>query len=220
MVEQFAAMIAKITGLIDEGDSSAAREAMDRLADECLDLAPGELTRFSEAQLLERILKSSPPALACDKVLMFAAALEKAAAVFDLDSEEERRRVCLVTSLNLTLWAERFESDGPRLEFGPRVENLLFALEGVDLPVDSRLNLMRYFEAAEAFGKAEDALHQLKEERPTLDILPRLGFEFYERLAAKPNSLLAEGGLPRDEVESGMREWSQVFADHAAPSTV
>lgn len=212
MVEQFAAMIAKITGLIDEGDAAAARAAMERLADEILDLEPGELTDLSEAQLLERILKTTPPTLACDKVLMFATALERAAAVFGLDGEEERGRACLVTSLNLALWVERFESDGPRLEFGPRVENLLLALEGVDLPVDSCLNLMRHFEAAEAFGKAEDVLHHLKEDRSTLDILPRLGFEFYERMAAKPDSLLAEGGLPRDEVESGLGEWRRIFS--------
>lgn len=216
MVEQFAAMIAKITGLIDEGDSAAAREAMDRLADEVLDLGPGELTDLSESQLLERILKTTPPTLACDKVLMFAAALERAAAVLGLDGEKERRRACLVTSLNLSLWAERFDSDGPRLEFGPRVENLLFALDGAELPVDSCLNLMRYFEAAQAFGKVEDVLHQLKEDRPTLDILPTLGFEFYERLAVKPDSLLAEGGLPRDEVDGGMREWRQAFAASSA----
>ena len=34
-------MVAKITGLIDERDSVAAQEAMDRLADEILDLEPG-----------------------------------------------------------------------------------------------------------------------------------------------------------------------------------
>ncbi|MFT5030574.1 MAG: hypothetical protein ACI9VS_003029, partial [Candidatus Binatia bacterium] len=125
MLEQFAAMVAKITGLIDERDSVAAQEAMDRLADEILDLEPGGLTNLTESQLLERILKTTPPTVAREKVLMFATALEQAAAVFGLDGEEKRRRASLLTSLNLTLWVERFQSDGPRLEFGPRVENLL-----------------------------------------------------------------------------------------------
>lgn len=212
MLEQFAAMVATITGLIDKGDSREAQESMNRLAGEFLELEPGELTRLSEAQLLERILKATPPTLACDKVRMFAAALEKAADIFGLNGEEERRHASLLTSLNLTLWAERFESDGPMLEFGPKVENLVYAMAGVALPVDTSLNLMRHYEKAEAFARAEDALHALKEDQPALDILPNLGAEFYGRLLAKPDSLLAEGNLPRDEVESGMREWSDAFA--------
>lgn len=211
MLEQFAAMVAKITGLIDERDSVAAQEAMDRLADEILDLEPGGLTNLTESQLLERILKTTPPTVAREKVLMFATALEQAAAVFGLDGEEKRRRASLLTSLNLTLWVERFQSDGPRLEFGPRVENLLFALDGVALPIDTSLNLMRHYEAEETFGKAEDVLHRLKVERSVLDILPKLGIEFYQRLMAKPDSLLAQGNLPRDEVESGLQEWRAAF---------
>jgi hypothetical protein len=209
MLEQFAAMVAKITGLIDERDSVAAQEAMDRLADEILDLEPGGLTNLTESQLLERILKTTPPTVAREKVLMFAAALEQAAAVFGLDGEEKRRRASLLTSLNLTLWVERFQSDGPRLEFGPRVENLLFALDGVALPIDTSLNLMRHYEA-------EDVLHRLKAERSVLDILPKLGIEFYQRLMAKPDSLLAQGNLPRDEVESGLQEWRAAFEQSPA----
>jgi hypothetical protein len=212
MLDQFAAMVAKITGLIDEGDSRAAQASMDRLAAEFLELEPGKLTRLTDAQLLESILKTTPPTLVCDKVWMFALALEKAADVFGLDGDKERRDACLLTALNLTLWAERFESDGPMLEFGPKIENLVFALDGVALPVDASLNLMRRYEKTEAFAKAEDVLHCLKEERSELDILPDLGVEFYERLLAKPDSLLAEGNLPRDEVESGLREWSEAFA--------
>ena len=55
--------------------------------------------------------------------------------------------------------------------------------------------------------KAEDWLFRLCESSPTQGGLEALGDGFYRHLSAHPDSILAGGGLPREEVEAGWKEF-------------
>jgi len=207
MVEDFAAAIARIVGLTGDGDIEEARRRIDRLAARFLRLEPGELTRLSESELLERTLRDTPPAFVADKVMMLVTALEKAGGVCRAEGDRKGLREALLTALGLLFWLERFDRNAPAAKFAPVLENVLIALDGEPLPADLGLELMRYYEATGAFGKAEDILHVIRDTHPALEFVNDLGIEFYLRLLGKPDSQLVEGNLPRDEVESGLGEW-------------
>ena len=215
-IEQFAAMIAKVAGLIDKGDLRSAQDSIDRVAQRFLELEPGELTRVSEAELLKRTLRDTPPALVGDKVWMLISALEQTGVVAAARGDGERKRASLHSALGLMFWLGEFERNTPTPGFAPKLENLLFALGDEPLPLNVSLQLMRHYEMMGAFGKAEDVLHALHDSQAGIEFLPRLGEDFYQRLLAKPDSLLAEGNLPRDEVETGLEDWRRAIARGAA----
>lgn len=68
---------------------------------------------------------------------------------------------------------------------------------------------MQYFEQQGDYAKAEDQLYQLCETGAVGQGISQLGESFYQRLLVLPDSILAGGGLPRDEVEFGRDEFRQ-----------
>ncbi len=212
-IEQFAAMVAKVAGLVDQGDLKSAQEAIDQVARRFLELEPGKLHTVSDSELLKRVLRDTPPALVGDKVWMLIAALEQTGVVAGAAGDRERQRASLFAALNLMFWLGELERNTPTPGFAPKLENLLIALDDEPLPVELGLKLMSHYESVGAFGKAEDLLHALSEASGDIDFLPRLGEDFYQRLLGQPDSRLAEGNLPRDEVEEGLAEWRGGQAD-------
>jgi pentatricopeptide repeat protein len=66
--------------------------------------------------------------------------------------------------------------------------------------------LMRHYELAGEFGKAEDALFSMVEEEPDNLGLLDFGIGFYQRLQGKSNDALLTGNLPRVELEAGLAQ--------------
>lgn len=66
--------------------------------------------------------------------------------------------------------------------------------------------LMHHYERTGAFGKAEDALFGLLETASGNAEVLDWGIAFYERLRGRSDAALAEGNLPRSELEAGLAE--------------
>jgi len=69
--------------------------------------------------------------------------------------------------------------------------------------------LMRQYEQQGAFAKAEDALFDLLDAEPGNTKAVDLGIAFYERLRGENDMALANGNLPRQELEAGLAELRQ-----------
>jgi hypothetical protein len=96
------------------------------------------------------------------------------------------------------------------LEYVPGIEQLVEQLKPHSMPARTHAALMIYFEQQGQFAKAEDALFDLLEgssESDRTDSL-EMGFGLYQRLRVLSDAALAEGGLPRAEVEAGLAELS------------
>jgi hypothetical protein len=66
--------------------------------------------------------------------------------------------------------------------------------------------LMEHYEQTGQFGKAEDALFAILDGDVDHEVALNFGISFYERLLGKSDAQLADGNLPRNEVEASLQE--------------
>src|SRR5206468_3589032 len=80
-------------------------------------------------------------------------------------------------------------------EFVPKVELLVAALGGADLPVRTHALLMQHYERTGAFAKAEDALFAMLDAEPDNAALVEFGLAFYQRVLAQSDTALSAATL-------------------------
>jgi hypothetical protein len=86
------------------------------------------------------------------------------------------------------------------------VDLFVTALADGEVPASTRALLMEHYERTGQFGKAEDSLFAILDGDPENSVVLDFGISFYERLLAHTDVQLAEGNLPRAEVEAGLGE--------------
>ena len=121
----------------------------------------------------------------------------------------EESRACYVKGLHLLLETVANDPAVPRPEFVPSTEAFLIALD--DSPLDFKTNamLMRHYEHARDYAKAEDALFNMLDADPANAELLDFGIGFYQRLLRLDDETLEVGNLPRAEVNGGLAELNQ-----------
>jgi hypothetical protein len=77
---------------------------------------------------------------------------------------------------------------------------------GMALDPGQRLGLARVLESLGRYADAEDVLFEAIDDLPADTGLVDAGIAFYQRLLALEDADLETGGLPRDEVRSGLAE--------------
>jgi hypothetical protein len=102
-------------------------------------------------------------------------------------------------------------SDWPN--FVPRVDLFLSLLQDAPLPLATQAGLMQYFERSGQFARAEDMLFNMLESEPGHPGLLDFGVAFYERMRGQSDLSLAEGGLPRTEIEPGLAKFKSGLLD-------
>ena len=99
--------------------------------------------------------------------------------------------------------------DCPEFEFVPKVEMLKEALQSAPLSLRAHAMLMQHHERTGEFAKAENALFAMLDAEPDNGAIVEFGVGFYKRMLEQSNTALADGGLPRAEVEEGLNEFLQ-----------
>jgi hypothetical protein len=110
-------------------------------------------------------------------------------------------------ALALGLFLELLHSSVVSLDLIQKTEGLIERLAGTRLPATVLKRLLRYYEARAMLARAEDVLYEWLDTKDPA--APEGGLSFYNRLSAKQDDELAQGGLPRDEVEQGRAELLQ-----------
>jgi hypothetical protein len=88
----------------------------------------------------------------------------------------------------------------------PSVDSLATSLGGSALPVATQALLMRHYESAGQFAKAEDVLFSILDATGNAPAGLEFGAAFYDRILRQSDAALAGGNLPRPEAEEGFRE--------------
>ena len=102
-------------------------------------------------------------------------------------------------------------------EYAPSVEDITTGLDAYVLPAPTSLALLRYYERAGAYGRAEDALFEALEAEPGNADAIEAGLAFYKRLRQQTDAALVAGNLPRDEVKAGLAELRTHLRDRKEP---
>jgi len=164
------------------------------------------LAQLSESDLLVRLMRDGPTHTLREKTLILTTFLKEAGDVAAGKGRAEESRDCYLKALHLLLEVlargEVFECP----EFVPKVEILVTALESATLPPRTQAMLMQHYERTGEFAKAEDALFVMHEAEPDNHTVVEFGIAFYQRLLAHSNATLDAAGLPRAEVEDGLKQ--------------
>jgi len=166
MIQEFAQALARISSLKKGQRWNEAGEALDAEFQRLVGAGPQAVARFSDMELLARLVEGESTQVVRDKTLILATLLTEAGDVAVAQDRMEESRECYLKALHLLLdiLARGEVSEYP--EFVPKVEMLKEALKEAPLPAGTHARLMQHYERAGEFARAEDALFALLEAEP------------------------------------------------------
>lgn len=205
-LEQFAAMLAKITGL---ARNEQWQEASTMTAAELQRLTGVEvraLLQLSESALLARLIESETTLTVESKIFMVATLLKTEGDTLAGQDRTSESREFYLKGLHLLLGTFGQTDATARPDFVPTVETFLSALRDAPLPTETNGMLMQHYERLGEFARAEDALFEILDAEPSQSELLEFGRMFYQRLLNRSDDALSMGNLPRAEVQAGLAE--------------
>lgn len=205
LIAQSAKMLGVVMGLREQKKQEEALVLTDEFLGRELRLKSRIALGLSDENLLRML--STGEVLNAESVYVLSAFLqEEAELLSDLGRMEEALpRFEKALRLNLHLIKVDAVMDG--FDTLQRTDRLLSSITGSHWEADTVLAVMNWHEREGRFAEAENVLFELLE-FPDADAAE--GWRFYERLSLETDDRLEAGGLPRDELESGLREWQRL----------
>jgi hypothetical protein len=206
MIEEFVQGLARLKGLKQEQRWEEAEGTLEQQFQQLVGVGPDAVAQLSETELLAKVIQGEPTLAVRDKTLMLATLLKEAGDLAAAHERLEESCAFYLKGLHLLLETlgrtEVFECP----EFVPRVAMFVTALEDASLPFQIQGLLMQHYERTLEFAKAENALFAMLDLEPNNAGLVDFGISFYERLQGQSDAALAEGNLPRTELEASLKE--------------
>jgi len=206
-VEQFVAVLAKILGLAKEADwqnaSATAAQEFQRL----IGLDAAQALQMSQTELLARLIQGVPTHVAEHKTFMLATLFKATGEVIAGQGRIEESRQYYLKGLHLLLDTLDRTAIDERPDFVPTVEAFCISLGDSPLTTETLAMLMRHYERAGEFAKAEDTLFGIVEAEPPSAGLLEFGTAFYQRLLNRTDAALAAGNLSRAETQAGLADF-------------
>jgi tetratricopeptide (TPR) repeat protein len=209
-IKRFVRMLAEIAGLVKADQHQAAREKIDKALREMLGLSSDAVYSMNEGEIMARLALGEPTQLVRDKCVLLAALLEQLGLACASQGRDEESQACFLKSLQIMLGIQMRLNSGPMPDHAPRIDELADRLWKSTRSIRIDATLMLHYEQTGQYAKAEDALFSLLEGAPGNRDAMEMGTAFYERLLPLEDASLAEGGLPREEVEAGMAELNKI----------
>ncbi len=213
LIEQAAQLLAKLLGLQAAGQHPEAAAVRRDAAKTLLGLSDDQLRTWRDDELIDHLQQSGSlaefPLRLGVAISLLQADGNGLAAAGDRDGAIRAR----ATALCLLLRAHILNVAPDLPDFTPRTADLLAELPFEDMPVTTAVLLMCHHEHLGQFGQAEDVLFALRQRERDASRLQELGNQFYARLLRHTDAELQAGNLPREEVETGVRDWQLPVAD-------
>jgi hypothetical protein len=206
MIEQWAGFLVRLQGLKTEQKWEEATALTNEQAEKLLGLSPETISKSSETELLAALVSQGPIHAIPEKISMLVRLFSEQGDLAREAGSEERAAALYRKGLRLLLGLLGRGEAGALPQFVPPVEVLVNALAKHELTLEDRVMLMSHYEQTGQYGRAENMLFDLIESESKNDKLRAFGIAFYRRLQTYSDEQLIQGGLPRDEVESGLKE--------------
>jgi hypothetical protein len=202
VIEQLGVAMARIVALKQNNQAHEALKEIEQACEKYIGLDPRVIEAASGEALLG--LMSMGGKFDPRRAVLLGELLREEGELYGMESMAERSYWGYTRSLWLFL--ESMNQD-PALRTPDNIEDTRFVLGKLaryELSPELKSRLFCYYEWTGEFDKAENMLFDLLDrDRHTWG---GKGMEFYKRLGAKSDSELARGGLPREELELGMKE--------------
>lgn len=206
MIEEFAKAIARIRALKKDQRLHEASSLTEEEFKRVSGLDSESVLRLSETELLATLIKTEPAHTVREKMLFLTTLLRETGDIAESEGRAEDSRECYLKGLHLLLDSLTQGEAGELPEFVPKVDQFVAALANSELPVATNALLMEHYERTGQFAKAEDALFAILDMEPGNSPAVDFGISFYERLQRQSDARLADGNLPRSEVDAGLKE--------------
>ena len=204
MIEEFAEALARIRALKKDQQLKQAAVLTDEEFRRITGIDSEALLKLTETELLARLIETEPLHAVREKMFFLTTLLKEAGDIAATEGRADDSRACYLKGLHLLLDSLARGDAFEQPEFVPKVDLFVAALDEVPTPTSALL--MEHYERTGQFGKAEDALFAILDGDVDNDLALNFGISFYERLLGKTDAQLAEGNLPRSEVEAGLQE--------------
>lgn len=203
LVQQLADALARVVFLKKTGRNEQALKEIEQTWQGVFGLSGEVALKLSVNELIALCDGAADPL--AEKCVLLADLLKEQGDLYALQDRIPDGRECHARALGLYLEAFTNRNCIVSADALARVEQLIDQTRGFRLPGEVFKQLMKYFELRARYASAENGLfdwldsgeHGAAEE----------GVRFYERLMRKDDEQLAAGGLPRNEVEEGQKEF-------------
>lgn len=204
LIEEFAEALARIRALMKDRKLGEAAVLTEDEFKRISGIDSQALLKLSETELLARLIQSEPLHAVREKMFFLTTLLKETGDIAAAEGRFDESRACYLKGLHLLLDSLARGDAFEQPEFVPKVDLFVDALG--ELPVPTSALLMEHYERTGQFAKAEDALFNILDADPANAVVLDFGVSFYERLLGHSDSELADGNLPRAEVEGGLQE--------------
>jgi hypothetical protein len=204
MIQEFAEALARIRALKNGEQLGEASLLTETEFKRITGLDSESLLKLSETELLARLIQSDTLHAVREKMFFLTTLLKETGDIAAAEGRSDESRACYLKGLHLLLDSLARGDGFEQPEFVPKVELFVGALD--ELPAHTNVLLMEHYERIGQFGKAEDCLFAILEADPKNQAVLEFGISFYERLLGHNDVRLADGNLPRAEVEAGLVE--------------
>lgn len=216
MIEQAAAMLARLLRLQVEDRGPNAALANAQAAREWLGLEPARLAAMTDEELVNALRGHGSvaefPLRVGIAIRLLQIEADRLVNVGDEPGATAMRTqaICLLLRANILGVAEELP------DFTPDLNELLKLFDDRGLPVRVAVLLMCQHEHTGQFAAAEDVLFELRESLGWSEWMAELGRTFYERVRRHPAETLTAGNLPPDEITAALGEWQEWEAGQRA----
>jgi hypothetical protein len=204
MIQEFAEALARIRALKEQRKHGEALVLTEEEFKRITGIDSNSLLKLTETELLARLIESEPLHAVREKMFFLTTLLKETGDIAAAEGRPDESRACYLKGLHLLLDSLARGDAFEQPEFVPKVDLFVAALD--EIPTQTCALLMEHYERTGQFGKAEDALYGILDDDVNNDYAVNFGISFYERLLGRTDNQLAEGNLPRAEVESGLQE--------------
>ena len=206
-VRLFVQAIARLIGLIKEGDLGFALETIRVSFSDYLGMGLDDFLDYPDERLKDFLYFGELGAMGLNRAAFASALLLQAGRIFDMKGNRDRALLCFEKTLRLlvdVLLAEEEAQEMP--PFSPAVEDVLAEVELAELKDATLLPLVFYLERQADLERAHAAVQRLLSRNPGDPDTADMARSFYEYLLDESDEKLAEGRLPRIKVQAALDE--------------
>lgn len=209
LLGQAGLVLGKAMGMKEQRKHKEALDVLDEFLGRELRLRSRLAIGLSDEDLLSMLSVTGSPN--AESVAIVAAFLQQEADLFDDLGQEEDSVPRYEKALRLNLYALRNGLEVEGWDIRGRIEALLAVLSVYETEVSTKQATWQWYETEGRFSDAENVLYELGEAGAIAAIE---GDAFYERLAGLDDSVLEEGGMPREEMQEGRKQWSAFMKEN------
>ncbi|HTG71268.1 MAG TPA: DUF6483 family protein [Candidatus Udaeobacter sp.] len=200
MIEQMTEAVGQIMNLRQARKHEEALLYIDELLDKRFRLSSKLIRSLSDEDLMK--VMTTNGILETDHLQAIAILMKQEAELYSELGRKDESYFAHVKSLHLFLRLSLAGAEPTIAEPRGQIKVLLDRLRPYELPVTAKRLLMEWHEAEGHYDLAENVMYELLDDKA---LNPSEAVDIYRRMLLQHNERLAAGGLPREEIEQGLK---------------